>query len=321
MRQMSKVLITATNYELLCREGLDLLYKHGCDVEMNKMTRMYTREEMLAAVGDIDGLIAHVETWDDELFDKAPRLKVIARFGVGYDCIDLEAAKRHHVTVVNFPGINSNAVAEMTITLLMALIQDIPQLNRTAKAGTWPGTIISELSGKRVGVLGFGAIAQKTIRKLKGFGVDIIVYNRTIKKELADSLGVAITSDLDEVLSTSDYILIHLASVPETRNLIRAENIAKMKDGAYIVNTARAPLVNESDLYDALASGKLSGFATDVYNREPPDLNNPLFSLPNFIGTPHSAGETYENYRDTGLATAQTVIDVLEGRELRYKLV
>ena len=318
---MKKVLITATNYETLCSDGLKMLRGYGCDVVTNRGSRMFTRDEMLASVGDIDGLIAHGETWDDELFDNAPNLKVIARFGVGYDSIDLDAAKRHGVYVTNCPGINSNAVAEMTVSLLMALIREIPRLNKTQKAGIWSRTIFNELPGKRIGVLGFGAIAQKTIKKLKGFKTDILVYNRSLKTELAESLGARITTDLDEVLSTSDYILIHLPVAPETKNIINAESIAKMKDGAYVINTARAPLVDNKAMYDALVSGKLRGYATDVYNKEPADLNDPLFSLPNFIGTPHSSGETYENYRDTGLATAKAVIDVFEGREPWNRLV
>ena len=132
---------------------------------------------------------------------------------------------------------------------------------------------------------------------------------------------MSITTDLDEVLHTSDYILIHLPVTPETKNIINDANIAKMKDGAYVINTARAPLVDEKAMYDALVSGKLRGYATDVYNMEPADISNPLFSLPNFIGTPHSAGETYENYRDTGIATARAVIDVFDGREPWHLLV
>ena len=318
---MKKVLITVTNYETLCADGLKMLKDYGCEVVMNRNSRMFTREEMLAAVSDIDGLIAHGEVWDDELFDMAPNLKVIARFGVGYDSIDLEAAKRHSVHVTNCPGINSNAVAEMTVTLLMALIREIPRLNRSQKQGVWSRTIFNELPGKRIGILGFGAIGQKTAKKLKGFGTDIIVYNRSLKTELAEALGVSITTDLDEVLHTSDYILIHLPVTPETKNIINDANIAKMKDGAYVINTARAPLVDEKAMYDALVSGKLRGYATDVYNMEPADISNPLFSLPNFIGTPHSAGETYENYRDTGIATARAVIDVFDGREPWHLLV
>ena len=318
---MKKVLITATNYETLCADGLKMIKDYGCEVVMNRNGRMFTREEMLAAVGDIDGLIAHGEVWDDELFDMAPNLKVIARFGVGYDSIDLEAAKRHGVHVTNCPGINSNAVAEMTVTLLMALIREIPRLNRSQKQGIWSRTIFNELPEKRIGILGFGAIGQKTAKKLKGFGTDIIVYNRSLKTELAEALGVSITTDLDEVLHTSDYILIHLPVTPETKNIINDANIAKMKDGAYVINTARAPLVDEKAMYDALVSSKLRGYATDVYNREPADISNPLFSLPNFIGTPHSAGETYENYRDTGIATAKAVIDVFDGREPWHLLV
>lgn len=318
---MKKVLITATNYESLCGDGLRLLRENGCEVVMNERSRMFTREEMLEAVGDIDGLIAHGEKWDDELFDHAPKLKVIARFGVGYDSIDLDAAKRHGVRVTNCPGINSNAVAEMTLALLMALIREIPRLNKSQKEGIWSRTIFNELPEKRIGVLGFGAIAQKTIKKLKGFGAEILVYNRTLRTEQAEALGAHITTDLDEVLSTSDYILIHLPVAPETINIINAENIAKMKDGAYVVNTARAPLVDNAAMYEALASGKLRGYATDVYAKEPADLTDPLFTLPNFIGTPHSAGETYENYSETGLATAKAVLDVFEGREPWHLLV
>lgn len=318
---MKKVLITATNYESLCGDGLRLLRENGCEVVMNERSRMFTREEMLEAVGDIDGLIAHGEKWDDELFDHAPKLKVIARFGVGYDNIDLDAAKRHGVRVTNCPGINSNAVAEMTLALLMALIREIPRLNKAQKEGIWSRTIFNELPEKRIGVLGFGAIAQKTIKKLKGFGADILVYNRTLRTEQAKALGACITTDLDEVLSTSDYILIHLPVAPETVNIINAENIAKMKDGAYVVNTARAPLVDSAAMYEALASGKLRGYATDVYAKEPADLTDPLFTLPNFIGTPHSAGETYENYSETGLATAKAILDVFEGREPWHLLV
>lgn len=318
---MKKVLVTATNYETLCSDGLKLLKDYGCEVVMNDKPRMFTREEMIDAVGDIDGLIAHCEVWDGELFDKAPNLKVIARFGVGYDSIDLEAAKHHGVQVTNCPGINANAVSEMTLALLMSLIRNLPSLNKASKEGIWSRMIFNELPGKKVGVLGFGPIAQKTVKKLQGFGVDVQVYNRSLKVELAKELGASITTDLDEVLSTSDYILIHLPVTPETKNIINAENIAKMKDGAYMVNTARGPLVDDSAMYDALVSGKLRGYATDVYCQEPADITNPLFSLPNFFGTPHSAGETYENYKNTGLATAQAVIDVFEGKEPWHKLV
>lgn len=318
---MKKVLITATNYETLCGEGLKLLREYGCEVVINEKNRMFTREEMLKAVGDIDGLIAHCEKWDEILFDNAPKLKIIARFGVGYESIDLEVAKRYGVRVTNCPGINSNAVAEMTIALLMALIREIPRLNKSQKEGIWSRTIFSELLDKRIGILGFGAIAKKTVKKLKGFGVDILIYNRTLRTEQAEALGASITTDLDEVLNTSDYILIHLPVTPETVGIINEDNIAKMKDGAYVINTARASLVDNKAMYAALVSGKLRGYATDVYSVEPVDLSDPLFSLQNFIGTPHSAGETYENYRETGLATARAVLDVFEGREPWHLLV
>jgi D-3-phosphoglycerate dehydrogenase len=317
---LKKVLVTATNYERLCADGLKMLRDHGCEVILSDKGRMYTRDEMLETVGDVNGIIAHCEPWDDDLFDKAPALQVIARFGVGYDCINLEAAKRHNVRITNCPGINANAVAEMTVALMMALAREVPYLNSVTKKGVWSRSIFHELPGKTVGILGLGAIGQKVARKLKGFGVELIAYNRTPRPELAEELGVRLVS-MEELLSASDFILLHLTVAPETAGIINAEAISKMKDGVYLVNTARAALINEKDVYDALASGRIRGMATDVYSKEPADPSNPFFSLKNFIGTPHSAGETFENYRNTGVATAKAMLDVFEGKEPWHLLV
>jgi D-3-phosphoglycerate dehydrogenase len=311
---LKKVLVTATNFERLCAEGLKMLRDYGCEVILSDKGRMYTRSEMLETVGDINGIIAHCEEWDGVLFDKAPALQIIARFGVGYDSIDLEAAKRHNVRITNCPGVNANAVAEMTVALMMALTREVPYLNGVTKEGIWSRTIFNELPGKTVGIVGLGAIGRKVAKKLQGFGVELIAYNRTPRPELAAELGVRQVS-MDELLASSDYILLHLTVAPETAGIINADAISKMKDGVYLVNTARAALINEKDVYDALVSGKIRGMATDVYSKEPADPSDPFFSLKNFIGTPHSAGETYENYHNTGIATAKALLDVFEGKE------
>ncbi len=322
---MAKILVTATNFAKLCSSALALLESSGCEVILNPMQRMYTREEMLAAVGDIDGLIANCEDWDEALFTAAPKLKVIARFGVGYDSVDLEAAKRHGVVVTNCPGINANAVAEMTLALLLNLVRSITPMNRSLMDGQWNRLLSPELSGRTVGVLGFGAIAKKSVRKLSGFDMHVLVYNRSVNEEKsahARELGAELlTDDLDLVLAQSDFILVHLPVAPNTERIISRENIAKMKDGVYIVNTARAALVDETDMAEALRSGKVAGYATDVYLHEPVGNDCPLFKLDNFLGTPHAAGETGENYHNTGLHTAKQVLDVLQGREPQNRLV
>ena len=307
---MKKVLITASNFPTACAEGLKMLQDYGCECVISDKKRMFTREEMLEAVGDVNGIIAHCEPWDDDLFDHAPNLEIIARFGVGYDSIDLAAASRHNVKITNCPGINANAVAEHTVGLLISLERQIPMMVENLQAGRWVSNKRREIRGKKIGVLGFGTIAQLVCKKLRGFEADITVYNRSMKQELADELGVQITTDMDKVLAESDYLLIHLPVAENTKNIINAENIAKMKDGIYIVNTARGALVNEADVLAALESGKIGGFAADVYKKEPVDMDNPLLKHPNFLGTPHAAGETYENYGNTGIATAQALIDV-----------
>lgn len=321
---MPKILVTATNFAKLCSAALELLESSGCEVVLNQGTRMYTREEMVAAVGDVDAVIANCEEWDEALFACAPKLKIIARFGVGYDCVDLEAAKRHGVIVTNCPGINSNAVAEMTIALLLNLVRSIVPMNRSLMAGQWNRALSPELTGRTVGVLGFGAIAKKSIRKLMGFDMHVLVYNHSVNEEktaLARSLGAEeLTDDLDRVLSRSDFLLIHLPVAANTQRIINRENLAKMKDGVYIVNTARAALIDEEAMAEAMQSGKVAGYATDVYMHEPVVDDSPFFGLENFLGTPHAAGETGENYHNTGLHTAGQVLAVLRGEEPANRL-
>ncbi len=311
---MKKVLVTATNYPKLCKEGLKKLLDYGCEVETSKLSRPYNRQELKDAASDVEGVIANLEHWDEEMFEAAPKLKVIVRFGTGYDTVDLEAAKRHGVIVANTPGINAPAVAEHTIALLFSMIRSVPQLNADTRQGKWTRTIFHELSDKTVGILGFGAVGRNVAKRMSGFGVSLIAFDKYPNEEAAKALGVKMTS-FEDVLKNSDYVLIHLPSIQETYHIINGENIAKMKDGAYLINTARGPLVDEKAVCEALKSGKLAGMASDVFESEPVTPDYPLFQFPNYICTPHSAGETYENYRDTGLATATAVIDVFQGKD------
>ena len=165
-----------------------------------------------------------------------------------------------------------------------------------------------------IGLLGFGAIARMLAEKLKPFGAKLIAYDLYPNQEEAERLGVALVSE-EELLKTSDVISIHIPSVPSTYHKINAEAIAKMKTGVHIINTARGPIIDEKALYDGLLSGKIGGAAIDVYEQEPVEPENPLFSLPNFIGTPHTAAESYENYDRCGKITAQAIIDVFDGKE------
>lgn len=308
-----KILVTATNYSQLCAEAKKLFEDNGCEVIENTLGRPMTFDELRVRVGDIDGVIAGVDTWNDDVFAIAPKLKVISRFGVGVDNIDIEAARKRGITVTNAAGGNANAVAELTIGLIVAAMRAIPQLHVTTRQGAWDRFVGTELVGRTVGLLGFGNIAQKVARKLSGFDVTIIAYDKYPNLEAAARLGVTMI-EADEVIARADVLCMLLPNLPETRRFMNADVFAQMKDGAYFVNTARGALVDEAALADALTSGKLSGAAIDVYQHEPSSADNPLFRLDRIVTTPHTAAETYETYTDIGAITATAVLDVLAGR-------
>ena len=284
------------------------------------MCKIYTFDELKEIVEDIDGVVVGVDDWNEDVFKLAPKLKGMARFGVGVDNIDLNAAKEHGIIVCNSPGINYSAVAEQAVALLLSLIRNIPEMNRAVRKGEWPRPMFHELKSRTIGFLGFGAIARNVAQRLAGFGPEMIAYDKYPNQEAADKLGVRLVSQ-EEVLKESDIISIHLPATDETKHLINKETIQQMKDGVYIVNTARGSIVNEADMAGALESGKAAGFGTDVFEHEPIDLSGPLFKYDNYIATPHVSAETFENCETTSVVTAKALLAVFEGKEPENRLV
>ena len=317
---MYKVLISVPHYDERCTEGLNILKENDCEPIITQNGRPYTFEELKEIVGDIDAVIAGVDTWDAAILEYAKKLKGVARFGIGVDNFNLKDMEKYGVHATNTPGINRNSVAEHAVTLMLTLVRDVPRLNKTTREGKWERFITHELKGQTVGLLGFGGIARSVAEKLKPFGVKLLAFDTYPNYEEAERLGVTLCS-MDEVISKSDIISIHVPCTDETRGLINKDTIAKMKDGVYLVNTARGPIVREDDLYEALKSGKIAGHATDVFEKEPVDLNHPMLGLENYICTPHTAAESYENYALTGAKTAQQVVDMLKGRTPEFLLV
>lgn len=315
-----KVLVTATNYSKYCQAGKKILENAGCEIIENPHGRPYTFDELKEIVEDIDGVVVGVDDWNEDVFKLAPKLKGMARFGVGVDNIDLNAAKEHGIIVCNSPGINSSAVAEQAVALLLSLIRNIPEMNSAVRKGEWPRPMFHELKSRTIGFLGFGAIARNVAQRLAGFGPEMIAYDKYPNQEAADKLGVRLVSQ-EEVLKESDIISIHLPATDETKHLINKETIQQMKDGVYIVNTARGSIVNEADMAEALESGKAAGFGTDVFEHEPIDLSGPLFKYDNYIATPHVSAETFENCETTSVVTARALLAVFEGREPENRLV
>ena len=315
-----KVLISVPHYEERCAEGLKYLLEHDCEPVITQNGRPYTFEELKEIVGDMEGAIAGVDTWDAAVFEYAKKLKGIARFGIGIDNFNLEDMKKYGIHASITPGINRNSVAEHAVTLLLSIVRDVPRLNKTTREGKWERFITHELKGQTVGLLGFGGIARSVAEKLKPFGVRLIAFDTYPNYEEAKRLDVKLTT-IDEVIEESDIISIHVPCTDETRGMINKDTIARMKDGVYLVNTARGPIVKEDDLYEALKSGKIAAHGTDVFEKEPVDLNHPLFGLENYICTPHTAAESYENYAETGLVTAKQVVAMINGETPVHQVV
>lgn len=317
---MKKILVTATNYNELCQEGLHLLERNGYQVILTPFSRPHTEEELLHVIGDVDGAIANVDLWTEKVMDAAPNLKVIARFGTGYDTVDLESARQHGIIVTNCPGLNASAVAEHAVALMLAALRHVPYLDNETKQGEWVRMMFHELAGKKIGILGLGHVGQHFAKILRGFDVEILAYNRTPKLDMANNLGVRLCS-FEEILRESDLISIHLAGNAETYHIIDEYALSLVKPTCMIVNTGRGFIVDEQAMYQALTGGRLEAFATDVFEEEPVKADNLLLSLPNVICTPHIAGQTYENYQKTGLETAKAVVAVLSGKAPNNRIV
>ncbi|WP_228552289.1 phosphoglycerate dehydrogenase [Gracilibacillus salitolerans] len=309
-----KVLVTATNYSTLCAEAKQLLEQNGCEVVENPHDRPMTFNELKEVVSDIDAVVAGVDTWNEEVFRLAPRLKVISRFGVGVDNIDLEKAKEFGIQVTNAPRLNSNAVAELTINLILNTLRNTPNLHVTTRQGYWERFVGNELQNRSVGLLGFGNIAQNVAKKLQGFDVNVYAYDKFPNKDIAKRLNVQFT-DYEEILNKCDVVSMHLPLLKETYHFMDESKFSQMKQDSYFINTSRGPLVDEKALWHALNEGKLAAAAIDVYEEEPTSKDNPLFDLDNVITTPHTAAETYEVYHNVSLMTAKAILEVKVGNK------
>ena len=316
-----KVLVAKPFYKKFSPTGYRMLLDRGYDVVTTDLDRDYFLEELIPLVGDIDGCIANCEPWGEEALSAAPKLKILARYGVGMNSVDTEAARRHGVMCTNCPGINANPVAEHVMAMLLGALRDLPNLNESTKKGLWKTGIFRALTGATVGILGFGFIGQLVAKKLTGFDCRVLAYDIAPNYEAAAKTGVTFTG-FEELLSQSDFIIILVPLVPDTFEMINRETLKISKPGAVFVSDARGEVVDEEAMYEALVSGQVSYFATDVFVHEPATPENtPLLTLPNVIATPHNGAETYENGERCGILTAQQIIDALEGREPAHRRV
>jgi D-3-phosphoglycerate dehydrogenase len=266
-----------------------------------------------AALADADALVVRSAVQvDDALMAHAPKLRVIGRAGVGVDNIDAEAATRRGIVVMNTPGANAVAVAELTIGLMLALARKLPAANTSMHAGKWEKKNLQglELRGKTLGILGLGRIGLDVARRARGFGMEILGTDPFVSAAVARENGITLVP-MEELLAKADYLTLHVGLTPQTHGIINAKTLASMKKGVRIVNCARGELVVEADLVAALQSGQVAGAALDVFTVEPPK-ESPYFALDNVILTPHIAGSTAEAQEAVGIQIAQQVREYLK---------
>jgi D-3-phosphoglycerate dehydrogenase len=289
------------------RDGIDRLKQAGFTVDVKPHV---SDAELKRLVFTYDALIVRSRTAvTAEVMSRGPQLKAIGRAGVGVDNIDVDAAAKRHIAVFNSPEATADAVAELTIGLLISMARDIPYADRTMKEGQWVKQELTgwQLDGKTLGILGLGNIGQRVAKIAKAFGMHLLITKRTppdpqLLTELAGEFV-----PLRELLARSDVVSIHVPFTPQTHHLIGKDELRLMKDGAYLINTARGPIVDEDALADALRSGKLAGAAVDVYAVEPPEDVH-LIALRNVVCTPHIGGQTAESQRRAATIVAEKII-------------
>lgn len=261
-----------------------------------------TQEALIEAVSDVDYILAGGRLKiSKEVLERAEKLQMIQRSGVGLDALDLEAIKEKNIPLYVNQGVNAESVAEHALLFMLACLRKLPTINRNTKNGVWKkqeqGVQTAELKGKTIGIVGMGNIAKTLVGLLKPFKVKILYYNLVQMDENFESENSMTFVGMNELLRNSDIVTIHCALTPETRNLINTESLCLMKDGAILINTARGEIVDPVAVAEALRNGKLSYAALDVHAREPIPEDYPLKDIDNVILTPHIAGVTADSFR------------------------
>ncbi len=294
-------------------KGVALLKEHyDVDVRINM-----TPDQLIGCIGDYDALVTRSQTKvTKEIIDAAANLKVIGRAGVGVDNIDIPAATARGIVVLNAPEGNTIAATEHTVAMMMSMTRHIPQAHQSLQEGKWDRKSFDgiQVQGKTLGIIGVGRIGSRVARRMQAMEMTTIGYDPYISEERARQVGVELV-DFDTLLARSDYITIHTPLTAETREMINAAAIAKMKDGVRIVNCARGGCMDPQAVAEGLKSGKIAGAAIDVYPHEPlKKEDNPFLGLPNVVQTPHLGASTVEAQIGVAVDVAAGVIDALEGR-------
>jgi D-3-phosphoglycerate dehydrogenase len=310
-----KILVTPTSFK---GDGpaMEELRSFADKLVFNPLGRPLTEEELIPLLPGCEGCIAGLDHFTATVLEKAPDLKVLSRYGAGFDRVDLDAAKKRGIRVCNTPGANAQAVADLTLALLLCAARRIPRLDRDTREGRWPRSTGVELYGKTLGILGLGAVGRGVAKRGSGFSMRIMAYDPYLDEEYAAAQGI-IPAPFDTVIREADFLCLHLPLTGETRHIISAEVMKSMKKGALIVNTARGGLIDEDAACELLKSGHLGGLGLDVFEEEPP-RPSALFTLDNVVLTPHTASHTAEATAAMALMSVRNLVNLLSGKKCPY---
>lgn len=311
-----KILVTARSFIKTSGRHKELLEQTGYQVVENPLDRPLKEAEMVELIRDADGAILGLDEVTAKVIEAGRQLKVLSRYGVGVDRVDLKAATAAGVVVTNTPGTNHIAVAELTLGLMLSLARRIPEHDRIVKGGSWNRVRGTELAGKTLGIVGLGWISREVIRRAFAFDMRIVVQTAYPDKELADHYGVEYLP-LERLVREADFISLHCAFTPERADLIGEKELRAMKPTSYLINTARGELVDEGALLVALQEGWIAGATMDAFKEEPA-TGSPLVKLNNFIATPHIGATTLESVIRMGILAVENALQVLRGERPPY---
>lgn len=310
---MSKYKVVITDYEFASLEHEErILAEVGAELIR---AQCRTEDEVIEAAKDADALLNQYAPVSRKVIENLPNLKVVSRYGVGVNTIDIDAATEHGVIVANVTDYCMDEVSDHAFALLIACARKVVQLNNAVKSGTWDykvGVPIFRLRGRVLGLIGFGRIPQTLAKKAQAFGLKVIAYDPYLPPEVAKKFDVELM-DLNDVCAKADFISVHSPLTDATRGMISDEQFDVMKKEAFIINTARGPVIDEKAMIRALKEGKIAGAGLDVLENEPVEPDNPLLKMDNAIINPHAAWYSEESQVELQQKVAQNVADVLSG--------
>lgn len=315
-----KVLVTSTSFlKPQNKEALARMEGFFDEIVFNDLGVPLSGDQILERLEGCDAYIAGLDYITADVIEKMPdSVKVISRYGVGVDRVDLAAAKKRGIVVTNTPGANSTAVCELAFALMLCACRDIPRLHQAVTDGQWPRTQGVELAGRTLGIVGMGAIGKRLALRAKAFEMDVVAYDPWFDEAFAAENGIR-RMELDDLLSSSDVVSLHVPLNDQTLHMINRERIKTMKDGVVLINTARGGLIDEEAAAEAILSGKLGGLGLDAFEQEPL-VDSPLKGLPRVTFTPHAGAHTGEAVSRMGLMSVENAIAVLKGEPCSHIL-